>query len=88
MGLSSIGFIIGGLEDSQAQTEKGVKVLLFLLGCYLPFWCLYCIKVGHLVFLFNLGGEPISKEKEAYFFWPAIGVVLLLATVLITIPFR
>ncbi|GAB2516894.1 hypothetical protein [Microbulbifer agarilyticus] len=88
LGLSSVGFIIGGLEESQAQTDKGAKIILFLLGCYLPFWCLYCIKIGRIVFLFNTGGEPISKEKEAYYFWPAIGVVLILAIALLMVPFK
>lgn len=88
IGLSPIGFIVGGLDYSQEQTEKGAKILFFLLGAYLPFWCFYCIKIGHTVFLFQWGSEPIYKEKEPYLFWPAMAVVFFGSVALIVAPFK
>ena len=81
------GFLIGGLGDSQEQTEKGIKFMFMVGGIYLPFYCARAIHLGSV----PLVGYPVivfEKRKDAVLFWSQIALYIFTAFIGLTTPFR
>jgi hypothetical protein len=78
LGLAALAFFIGYLNNSLAY---GFVYLLRLIGLYLPFYCLMCIKRGdERILSSNWGSSVITKDNHPIRFWLAIAVLMFFAS--------